>query len=116
ATQRKTGFPIVAVADGEINRIKVSPFGYGNVIYIRHDNGYTTVYAHLEKIEEPIATYVMNAHYKQMQSEIELFPLQGELKVKKKQVIAVYVNIGRSVRTHLHVEVHETQSEKIVNL
>ena len=115
ATQRKTGFPIVAVADGEINRIKVSPFGYGNVIYIRHDNGYTTVYAHLEKFEEPIATYVMNAHYKQMQSEIELFPLQGELKVKKNQVIAFSGNTGSSGGPHLHFEVRETQSEEIVN-
>src|SRR3954471_14813708 len=43
-TQQKEGFPVYAVGDGYISRIKISTYGYGKAIYITHPNGYTTVY------------------------------------------------------------------------
>ena len=32
-TQGKEGFPVLAAADGKVERIKVSPWGYGNTLY-----------------------------------------------------------------------------------
>ena len=46
-TQGKSGLKVYAIADGYISRIKVSKGGYGKAIYIQHDNGYSSVYAHL---------------------------------------------------------------------
>ena len=43
-----TGTPIHATADGEISFIGRQN-GYGNVIYIQHHSGYSTVYAHQNK-------------------------------------------------------------------
>ena len=41
------GLKIYSVADGYVSRIRVSPVGYGNAVYINHPSGHTTVYGHL---------------------------------------------------------------------
>ena len=67
------GWPIYAAADGYVSRIKVSPFGYGNALYIYHPNlGTTTVYGHLDKYEARIADYVRNEQYKRKSFDLDL--------------------------------------------
>ena len=38
-----TGIPVVCVKDGLIARVRVSPVGYGNALYVEHGDGTTTV-------------------------------------------------------------------------
>ena len=45
-TNQREGIPIHSIADGFISRIRISPTGYGKVLYIDHPNGTTSVYAH----------------------------------------------------------------------
>ncbi|WBX72490.1 M23 family metallopeptidase [Tenacibaculum retecalamus] len=47
-----------APANGYVSRIKVSQYGFGKAMYIKHPNGYTTVYAHLKEFEASIQKYV----------------------------------------------------------
>lgn len=115
STQRKVGIPVYAIEDGVVNRIKVSSYGYGNVLYIRHPNGYTSVYAHLEAFEEPIATYVKKEQYKQQKFDVELFPLANELNIKRDQIISYTGNTGSSGGPHLHFELRDTSTEEIIN-
>lgn len=115
STSRKIGYSVYAVEDGEINRIKISAFGYGNVLYVKHPDGYTTVYAHLDNFAEPIASYVKNEQYKQKKFDVELFPLKNELSVKKGNVIAYSGNTGSSGGPHLHFEIRNTETESIIN-
>jgi murein DD-endopeptidase MepM/ murein hydrolase activator NlpD len=77
------GWNVRASADGYVERIKISTRGYGRVLYIRHTNGYTTVYGHLQQFKGAIANYVKERQYKQRKFEIELFPKAGELSLKK---------------------------------
>src|SRR6476619_8333753 len=42
-TQHKVNIPVYAAADGYIARVSVEPGGFGQAIYIRHPNGYTTL-------------------------------------------------------------------------
>ena len=63
-TQGVEGKKVYAVADGYVSRIGVSPFGYGNVVYITHNDGYTSVYAHLQKFNKTIGDYVTNYQYR----------------------------------------------------
>lgn len=46
-TWGKEGYEIYATRDGLLHRLGVSPYGYGNVIYLKHEDGSYSVYAHL---------------------------------------------------------------------
>src|SRR5690606_19995663 len=111
----KTGDPVYAPADGVVNRIKVSSFGYGKALYVKHNNGYTTVYGHLSAYGDKIAKYVNDKQYESKQFEIELFPLAKELPVKKGDVIGYIGNTGGSGGPHLHYEIRDTKTEHILN-
>src|SRR6187551_1678985 len=43
------GDPVYAAYEGYVSRIRVEESGYGNVLYVDHPNGFTTVYAHLDR-------------------------------------------------------------------
>ena len=115
STKGKKGIPVYAPADGEINRIKVSTFGYGKALYIKHKNGYTTVYGHLEYYAGAAEEYVHKEQYRQEKFELELFPTLHQLPVKKGDIIGYTGNTGGSGGPHLHYEVRDTQTEEIIN-
>ena len=112
-TQQRQGLDVVAVADGYVSRIKISHFGYGKALYITHPNGYTSVYAHLQKFNDSIEAYVKAAQYKAEQFEIELFPSAGELEVSKGERVAYSGNTGGSAAPHLHFEIRDNNERPL---
>ena len=106
-TGGREGWPVLAVADGYVERVKVSTSGYGRVIYIRHPNGYTSVYGHLQQFKGKLANFVKEAQYKQRKFEIELYPKAGAIKVIKGENIAISGNTGGSGGPHLHFEIRD---------
>lgn len=114
-TQGIEGHKVLASADGYVSRIKVSPYGYGRALYIRHPNGYTTVYGHLKKFNSEIEEYVKRNQYQKKSFKIELFPRASDFPVKQGEVIAISGNSGGSSAPHLHFEIRETAGEIPVN-
>ncbi|MDG1393981.1 MAG: M23 family metallopeptidase [Flavobacteriaceae bacterium] len=108
-TNGKEGFKTYASAEGYVSRIKISRYGYGKALYITHPNGYTTVYAHLQKFSPSIEAYVKQQQYKKETFELELFPKAETLKVVAKEVIAYTGNTGGSGGPHLHFEIRDKQ-------
>lgn len=114
-TQQKEGLNVYAAAEGYISRIKISHGGYGKAIYITHPNGYTTVYGHLQSGFGEIEKFIINEQYKAKSYEIELLLQPTDLLVKKGEIIAISGNTGGSDGPHLHFEIRDTASEKIIN-
>jgi len=115
--QQKEGLPVYAVADGFVSRIKVSPIGFGNALYIDHPNGYTSVYAHLEKYSDTITEYLRANQYRLKSFEVDLFPANKKdfIYVKRGQVIGYAGNSGSSGGPHLHFELRTTSTERVIN-
>lgn len=115
-TNRKEGLNVYAVADGYVSRIKVALWGYGKVIYVNHPNGYTSVYAHLSKFGNGIEEYVKKIQYEKENYQTgNIFPKKGQIPVKKGQIIAFTGSTGGFVAPHLHYEIRNTKTEKIIN-
>jgi len=114
-TKQQEGLKVYSVADGYISRIKVSHVGYGYALYVDHPNGYTTVYGHLQKYGDKILEFVKAEQYKQRKFGVDVFPSPTDLPVLKGEVIALSGNSGASGGPHLHFEVRETKSEKVLN-
>ena len=114
-TLGKEGIKVRAIEDGDLIRAKVSTSGYGKVVYIRHYDGTTSVYAHLKRFSQKIEKIIKEIQYKKKKYEIEKFFKEGEVKIKKSEIIGSSGNTGGSSGPHLHFELRNTKNEKPLN-
>ncbi len=115
-TQGRQGLPIYAIADGYVSRIKVSQYGFGKALYVTHPNGFTSVYAHLQKYADTLQKYVKDIQYKKESYYTgNLFFKEDKFPVKKGQIIAYSGDTGGSGGPHLHFEIRDTRTEKVIN-
>src|SRR3954464_2727576 len=73
-TKQREGYPVYAVADGYISRLRVQNSGFGQALYINHPNGFTSVYGHLSRFNPKIGQEVKNTQYRNKSYEIDEFP------------------------------------------
>ncbi|TGE18904.1 M23 family metallopeptidase [Hymenobacter elongatus] len=112
-TDGRTDLPVYASAEGYISRMKQSAFGYGNVLYITHPNGMTTVYGHLNRFLGPVADFLRRQQYEKQTYELELFFPKDQFPVKRGEVVALSGNTGGSAGPHLHWEVRDAQDTQL---
>lgn len=115
STNPTLNLPIKSVNDGYVSRIKISPVGYGRVIYITHSNGFVSVYAHQKKYATKIDAYIKQKQIAEHKNEIDILLNPNEIIVKKGEVIGYTGNSGRSTAPHLHFELREEKSEIPIN-
>jgi len=114
-TLKSVGYPVYAVADGYVSRIRISNFGFGYALYLDHPNGYTTVYGHLQNFAPAIANFAKTAQYKIEQYELDTLLKANAIPVKRGQLIAYSGNAGVSAAPHLHFEIRDTRSEETID-
>ncbi|HBI81632.1 MAG TPA: peptidase M23, partial [Bacteroidales bacterium] len=79
-----TGTEIFATGNGVVIEVKSAQRGYGNHVIIDHGFGFSTLYAHMSKID-----------------------VRKGQRVKRGMVIGYVGNTGTSVAPHLHYEVRK---------
>lgn len=114
-TQGVEGKPIYSIADGYISRIGVSPSGYGLALYIDHPNGQTSVYGHLSSYNVRISEYIKQEQYKQESFRVDLKLNPYQIPVKKGDLVAYSGNSGGSGGPHLHFEIRDTKTERVLD-
>lgn len=100
-----TDKPVYAAADGYVAKVSISPWGGGKILYIKHPNGYTTVYMHLNGYAGDIGKAVLREQYAKQSYSISKPFSPNELPVKKGQLVAYSGNTGGSGGPHLHFEI-----------
>lgn len=114
-TNSQENLPVVAAANGYVSRIKTERYGFGNAVYITHPNGYTTVYAHLNRYFDKLDEFVKEKQYKDEKWEQDITFSPEQFPVTKGQLIALSGNTGGSAGPHLHFEVRDTKTEECIN-
>ncbi len=109
-TGQVEGKPIFSIADGYVCRVTVGKGGFGNAVYVRHPNGYTSMYCHLQRFTPQIAAMVRKWQYAHQQYVADVVLRPTDFPVAEGQLIAVSGNSGASAAPHLHLEVHETST------
>ncbi len=104
STFGKIGFPVYASRKGSIVQISVSPSGYGKMILIKHDDGYYTRYAHLQKFYGQLETLVRERQRGKGIYPINIIFEEKELIVETGEQIAYTGDTGAG-DAHLHFEI-----------
>ncbi len=112
STHDRTGFRVFASRDGYVARIRISPVGYGKMLYLRHRDGYFTTYAHLRDFSP-----ALNARAAVEQQRLGCYPVDftlapGEFPVHKGDLIA-YTGESGIGDPHLHFEIRDANMEPI---
>ncbi|MBM4192865.1 MAG: M23 family metallopeptidase [Gemmatimonadetes bacterium] len=80
----RSGTPIMSIGDGTVTRVGSEPGGFGNIIEVRHPNGYVSRYAHLSRFARGMARGV---------------------RVQQEDIIGYVGATGLATAPHLHFEI-----------
>ena len=114
-TQGVEGKEVFAVADGYVSRIGVSPYGYGKVLYITHNDGFTSVYAHLSKFNKKIGEFVKEKQYEDKSFAQNIILDEYRFPIRRGDFLGFTGNSGGSGGPHLHYEIRYTKTQEPVN-
>ncbi len=114
-TNQREGYPVFAITDGYVSRIKVENSGFGLAVYLNHPNGFTSVYGHVQRFSPKIAQQVEELQYRKKSFQLDESFAPTLIPVRKGDLIAYSGNRGSSGGPHLHFEVRDTKTEATVN-
>jgi len=109
-TWLQEGYKCFAIEDGEISLIRVSPFGYGKVLYLHLKDGNTAVYAHLQRFSPEIEARIRKKQLANKKYSISWS--QTGISVKKGDIIAYTGRTGIGV-PHLHFEIRNSRGKPV---
>jgi hypothetical protein len=108
-TWGQRGFRVYASRDGLLSRVGVSPFGYGNVVYLKHDDGSFSMYAHLQDFIPQIRSIVDEIRFQNYTADFDQNLEHLNIHFSKGDLIAFTGDTGIGP-PHLHFELRTPQN------
>ncbi len=105
-TWGREGYKVFASKDGYVSRLGIAVDGYGKVIYLQHEDGSSTVYAHLQRFNNELQSYIDSLRLKDFSFEIDVQTENEEFYVKQGEVIGYTGSTGVGP-PHLHFEIRD---------
>ncbi|MCZ6631773.1 MAG: M23 family metallopeptidase [bacterium] len=108
-TWGKEGFPVVAVDDGYVWRVRTSPWGFGRAVYIKLRDGRFAVYAHLSGFSEQIKPFVEAEQERRETYSVNMFFQEGQIPVRRGETVGFSGSTGIGV-PHMHFEIRDAKN------
>lgn len=105
-TFRKTGYPVFALADGEIVKMRMVKRGSGRGLYVKHHNGYTSIFFHLDRFIPDLERIVKTVRNRTGKKYFGNHDLKIPYPVNKGDLIAYSGETGYGF-PHLHLEIRD---------
>jgi murein DD-endopeptidase MepM/ murein hydrolase activator NlpD len=105
-TFQKTGYPVYAIADGVIYKIRMVKRGSGRGLYLKHDDGNTSIYFHLQRFENNLEALLKRVQHLKKKKYFGNYFLKKPLRYRKGQIIAYSGETGSGF-PHLHLEIRD---------
>jgi len=112
STRGQIGASIFASRDGYIEQIGVSPFGYGKYILMRHDDGFATLYAHLDRFDNPVDERVYEYQKQVGRYSVTMNFEPDEFRYNQGEIIARSGGTG-SGPPHIHFEIRDRNNNPV---
>jgi hypothetical protein len=106
------GEQVYSVVDGWVMQVKVSPWGYGKVVYVKSWEGEIYVYAHLSDFCSSLRQIVRNKQLVKGSYAVEIWFKEGEISLRKGEVVAYTGRSGCSA-PHLHFELRDKNNNPV---
>ncbi len=111
STDMREGFPVIAPEDGKVSEVRLSPYGYGKVVYFQGKSGRTWVFAHQSGFSGPLDSLVRDTQIKSGKNDVSIAnPNIPEFRQGDTLSFTGSSGIGNP---HLHLEIR--LGDKIIN-
>ena len=115
-TEGREGLVVIAATDGQVSRVKMSPWGYGNALYLDGPDGVTTVYAHLQRFAPKVQSWAVERTYAVRSLGLDASPpASAGLHFQAGDTLGWSGNSGGSGGPHLHFEIRSTANQHPLN-
>lgn len=113
-TWGREGYEVYASKDGFLNKLLITNKGYGKAIYIKHHDGTYTVYAHLQRFNEPFQEIADSIRINELNYSytFEQSFEDQKIEVKKGDIIGYTGSTGIGP-PHLHFEIRNNLNQPI---
>ena len=114
-TQQEEGKAVCSIGDGYVSRVSVNVGGMGNAVYVRHPDGYTSVYGHLQRFAPGIEALVRKYQYHHQCTDLDIELDARDYPVTQGQIIALSGDTGASMGPHLHLEIRDNATGNLMD-
>ncbi|RNC86103.1 MAG: M23 family metallopeptidase [Balneola sp.] len=111
-TWGREGYKVFASKDGIVYRLGIAVDGYGKAIYLKHNDGSYTVYAHLQRFNNKLQSYIDSLRLQDFSFEIDVITEEEGFYVNQGDVIGFTGSTGVGP-PHLHFEIRDSNDVPI---